>query len=142
MPACALMSDSRPGVFTVKVRPLLSRLKFYMRNCLQHHQRHGLLPEQVFLLFKSSRTHMMLACTLSDSASGLPSGKQGVLSVRSQQNFLSKFSKEVTGVITLEDGELRLACWRVRGRALSCLAWTQAQPSACSADPVPHNTCP
>ena len=74
-------------------------------GCL-HHQKHGLLPEQVFLLFKSSRTHMMLACTLSDSASGLPSGKQGALSVRSQQNFLSKFSKKVTGVITLEDGEL------------------------------------
>lgn len=100
------------------------------------------MPEQVFLLFKSSRTHMMLACTLSDSAPGLPPGKQGVLSVRSQQNFLSKFSKKVTGVITLEDGELPLACWQMRGHALSCLAWTPAHPSVCSMDPVPHNTCP
>ena len=68
------------------------------------------MSEQVFTLFKSSRTHMMLACTLSEPAPGLPPGKQGVLSVRSQQNFLSKFSKQVTGVITLEDGELPPTC--------------------------------
>ena len=61
---------------------------------------------QVFTLFKSSRTHMMLACCLKEPAPELPPGKQGVLSVRSQQNFLSKSMKQVTGVITLEDGEL------------------------------------
>ena len=64
---------------------------------------------------------MMLACTLSEPGPGLPPGKQGVLSVRSQQNFLSKFSKKVTGVITLEDGEPALACWQMRTHALSCI---------------------
>ena len=74
------------------------------------HWKHGRLSAQVFTLFKSSRTHMMLACTLSEPAPGLPPGKQGLLSVRSQQNFLSKLSKKVTGVITLEDGQLPPAC--------------------------------
>ena len=97
------------------------------------------MPEQVFLLFKSSRTHMMLACTLSEPAPGLPSGKQGVLSVRSQQNFLSKFSKKVTGVITLEDGALPLAYQQMRACALSCLDHFQARPSACSRPPVPRD---
>ena len=60
---------------------------------------------QVFTLFKSSRTHMMLACCLKQPTPELPAGSQGVLSVRSQQNFLSKYMKQVTGVITLEDGE-------------------------------------
>jgi len=49
---------------------------------------------------------MMLACCLEEPAPDLPPGKQGVLSVRSQQNFLSKSMKQVTGVITLEDGKL------------------------------------
>ncbi len=65
---------------------------------------------QVFTLFKSSRTHMMLACCLKEPAPELPPGKQSVLSVRSQQNFLSKSMKQVTGVITLEDGEPRAPC--------------------------------
>lgn len=75
----------------------------------------------MFTLFKSSRTHMMLACTLSEPGPGLPAGKQGVLSVRSQQNFLSKFSKHVTGVITLEDGELPPTSGRMQAHICPCL---------------------
>ncbi|KAK9909389.1 hypothetical protein WJX75_001507 [Coccomyxa subellipsoidea] len=54
---------------------------------------------EVFKLFKTNRTHMMLACAL-DSTAQVPGN---ILSVRSQQNFLTKGAKHMTGVITLED---------------------------------------
>lgn len=78
---------------------------------------------QVFTLFKSSRTHMMLACCLKEPAPELPAGPQGVLSVRSQQNFLSKYMKQVTGVITLEDGECSTS-W-------SCMAFASPSTVKC-----------
>ncbi|CAL8467383.1 g6920 [Coccomyxa elongata] len=54
---------------------------------------------EVFKLFKTNRTHMMLACAL-DNPAQVPGN---ILSVRSQQNFLAKGAKHMTGVITLED---------------------------------------
>lgn len=63
---------------------------------------------QVFTLFKSSRTHMMLACCLREPApEAFAVGKQGVLSVRSQQNFLSKCTKQVTGGLPCSVGFLQ-----------------------------------
>ena len=48
---------------------------------------------QVFKLFKTNRTHMMLACAL-DSTAQVPGN---ILSVRSQQNILAKGAKHMTG---------------------------------------------
>jgi hypothetical protein len=50
----------------------------------------------VFTLFKTSRTHMFLACSLEEpAAAALPA--TGVVPVRSQQNFLAKAGKAITG---------------------------------------------
>ena len=58
---------------------------------------------QVFTLFKTSRTHMFLACCLRDPerAPPVPVRTSGILSVRSQQNFLAKYGKRVTGAQSL-----------------------------------------
>ena len=60
---------------------------------------HGCGRAQVFTLFKTSRTHMFLACCLRDpqSAPTMPARTSGILSVRSQQNFLARYGKRVTG---------------------------------------------
>ena len=52
---------------------------------------------QVFKLFKTNRTHMMLACAL-DNPAQIPGN---ILSVRSQQNFLAKGAKHMTGAVLL-----------------------------------------
>jgi hypothetical protein len=53
---------------------------------------------QVFTLFKTSRTHMSLACRLVSPAPSHVVGPDGVVAVRSQQDLLAgKDGKEVTG---------------------------------------------
>ena len=69
---------------------------------------------------------MMLACTLSEPGLGLPTGNQVMLSVLSQQNLLTKFSKKVTGVITLEDGKPLLSVDKCR--LMFALALNELKP--------------
>ena len=52
---------------------------------------------QVFRLFKTSRTHMFLACALADPDASAALPPSGVVPVRSQHNFLAKSGKRVTG---------------------------------------------
>ena len=53
---------------------------------------------QVFTLFKTSRTHMFLACRLVAPAPSHVVGPDGVVAVRSQQDLLAgKDGKAVTG---------------------------------------------
>ena len=55
------------------------------------------LWRQVFTLFKTSRTHIFLACSLADPGATAALPASGVVPVRSQQNFLAKSGKRVTG---------------------------------------------
>lgn len=73
---------------------------------------------QVFTLFKTSRTHMFLACRLVAPAPSHVIGPDGVVAVRSQQDLLAgKDGKEVTGT---RPRECCVGClkgegfWRVR----------------------------
>ena len=53
---------------------------------------------QVFTLFKTSRTHMFLACCLVAPAPSHVAGPDGLVAVRSQQDLLAgKDGKAVTG---------------------------------------------
>jgi len=62
-----------------------------------------LRPAQVFTLFKTSRTHMFLACRLVSPAPSHVAGPDGVVAVRSQQDLLAgKDGKEVTGARPLD----------------------------------------
>ena len=78
----------------------------------------------MFTLFKTSRTHMFLACSLVAPAPSHVTGPDGVVAVRSQQDLLAgKDGKEVTGA-RLEGS--------ARRRALVLVGFTAAMRVKCT----------
>ena len=74
------------------------------------------LLSQVFTLFKTSRTHMFLACSLVAPAPSHVIGPDGVVAVRSQQDLLAgKDGKAVTGARLGRSQGAMCTCWVFAG---------------------------